>query len=252
MRSSAPRPTAAEVSALTAAGVTLPANLVLLGTRLAGPEESEVFELGLKGAFDWGFVNVAVFDQTIEGFQSNTFTGAAFTLANAGSQSAQGLEIDLAYNATESLTLAFSGVFLDPKYDSFKGSALGDISGTQPGGIHEQSLSLAATYNFQWSGYEGYVRADYQYESEVDIQDGGALNPSFAPLNAVGAATREMNVVNASAGMDIDGWEVSIWARNLFNDEYLITNFPSVAQAGSFNGYPSAPRTFGLNVRKNF
>ena len=245
------RPTAAEVSALTAAGVTLPANLVL-GTRLAGPEESEVFELGLKGAFDWGFVNVAVFDQTIEGFQSNTFTGAAFTLANAGSQSAQGLEIDLAYNATESLTLAFSGVFLDPKYDSFKGSALGDISGTQPGGIHEQSLSLAATYNFQWSGYEGYVRADYQYESEVDIQDGGALNPSFAPLNAVGAATREINVVNASAGMDIDGWEVSIWARNLFNDEYLITNFPSVAQAGSFNGYPSAPRTFGLNVRKNF
>ena len=245
------RPTAAEVSALTAAGVTLPANLVL-GTRLAGPEESEVFELGLKGAFDWGFVNVAVFDQTIEGFQSNTFTGAAFTLANAGSQSAQGLEIDLAYNATDSLTLAFSGVFLDPKYDSFKGSALGDISGTQPGGIHEQSLSLAATYNFQWSGYEGYVRADYQYESEVDIQDGGALDPSFATLNAVGAATREMNVVNASAGMDIDGWEVSIWARNLFNDEYLITNFPSVAQAGSFNGYPSAPRTFGLNVRKNF
>ena len=73
-----------------------------------------------------------------------------------------------------------------------------------------------------------------------------------AVFAAVGAATREMNVVNASAGIDIDGGQVSIWARNLFNDEYLITNFPSVAQAGSFNGYPSAPRTFGLNVRKNF
>jgi len=32
----------------------------------------------------------------------------------------------------------------------------------------------------------------------------------------------------------------------------LITNFPSVAQAGSFNGYPSVPRTFGLTLRKNF
>ncbi len=245
------RPTAAEVSALTAAGVTLPANLVN-GTRLAGPEESEVFELGLKGAFDWGFVNLAVFDQTIKGFQSNTFTGAAFTLANAGSQSAQGFEIDVAYNPTAALTLAFSGVFIDPKYDSFKASALGDLSGTQPGGIHEQSLSLAATYNFELAGYEGYVRADYQHESEVDIQDGGTMNPSYAPLTAVGAATREMNVVNASAGMDIDGWEVSIWARNLFNDEFLLTNFPSVAQAGSFNGYPSPPRTFGLNIRKNF
>ena len=245
------RPTAAEVSALTAAGTALPANLVI-GTRLAGPEESEVFELGLKGSFDWGFVNIAVFDQTIEGFQSNTFTGAAFSLANAGSQSAQGLEVDVAYNPTDSLTLAFSGVFLDPKYDSFTGSAIGDISGTQPGGIHEQSLSLAATYNFELGGYDGYVRMDYQYESEVDIQDGGAANPTYAALAAVGAEAREMNVVNGSAGLEIDGWNISLWARNLFNDEYLITNFPSVAQAGSFNGYPSQPRTFGLNVRKNF
>lgn len=245
------RPTAAEVSALTAAGTALPANLVL-GTRLAGPEESEVFELGLKGSFDWGFVNIAVFDQTIEGFQSNTFTGAAFSLANAGSQSAQGLEVDVAYNPTDSLTLAFSGVFLDPKYDSFTGSAIGDISGTQPGGIHEQSLSLAATYNFELGGYDGFVRMDYQYESEVDIQDGGAANPTYAALAAVGAEARGMNVVNGSAGIEIDGWNISLWARNLFNDEYLITNFPSVAQAGSFNGYPSQPRTFGLNVRKNF
>jgi len=231
--------------------VTLPANLVP-GTRLAGPEESEVFELGLKGRFDWGFLNIAIFDQTIEGFQSNTFTGAAFTLANAGSQSARGLEFDLAYNPTNNLTLAFSGILIDPEYDEFRASALGDISGTQPGGIHEQSFSLAATYNFTVNGYEGFARADYQYDSEVDIQDGGAANPSFAPLTAVGGATREVNTVNASAGIDIDGWEIGVWARNLFNDEYLITNFPSVAQAGSFNGYPSVPRTFGLTLRKNF
>ena len=244
-------PTAAEVSALTAAGVALPANLVT-GTRLAGPEESEVFELGLKGAFSWGFLNIAVFDQTIEGFQSNTFTGAAFSLANAGSQSAQGIEVDLSYNPTDSLTLAFSGVFIDPEYDSFTGSAIGDISGTQPGGIHEQSMSLAATYRFTVNGYDGFVRADYQYESEVDIQDGGASNPTYAPLAAVGAESREMNVVNAAAGIDINGWELGFWGRNLFNDEYLITNFPSVAQAGSFNGYPSQPRTFGMTLRKNF
>ena len=245
------RPTPAEIAALTSAGATLPANLVP-GTRLAGPEESEVFELGLKGRFDWGFLNVAIFDQTIEGFQSNTFTGAAFTLANAGSQSARGLEFDLAYNPTNNLTLALSGILIDPEYDEFKGSAIGDISGTQPGGIHEQSFSLAATYNFTVNGYEGFARADYQYDSEVDIQDGGAANPSFAALSAVGGATREVNTVNASAGIDIDGWEIGVWARNLFNDEYLITNFPSVAQAGSFNGYPSVPRTFGLTLRKNF
>jgi len=102
------------------------------------------------------------------------------------------------------------------------------------------------------NGYDGFVRADYQYESEVDIQDGGSANPSYAPLAAVGAESREMNVVNAAAGIDINGWELGFWGRNLFNDEYLITNFPSVAQAGSFNGYPSQPRTFGMTLRKNF
>ena len=173
-------------------------------------------------------------------------------MANAGSQSAQGIEVDLSYNPTESLTLAFSGVFIDPEYDSFTGSSIGDISGTQPGGIHEQSLSLAATYRFAVNGYEGYARADYQYESEVDIQDGGSASPVYAPLAAVGAESREMNVVNAAAGIDINGWELGLWARNLFNDEYLITNFPTVIQAGSFSGYPSKPRTFGMTIRKNF
>ena len=47
-----------------------PPNLVS-GTRYAGPEEAHTaYEIGLKGRFDRGSVNVAVFDQEIEGFQS--------------------------------------------------------------------------------------------------------------------------------------------------------------------------------------
>jgi outer membrane receptor protein involved in Fe transport len=43
-----------------------------------------------------------------------------------------------------------------------------------------------------------------------------------------------------------------LWGRNLTDDEYLLSAFPTVIQAGSFSGYPNEPRTFGLTVRKRF
>lgn len=72
------------------AGLAVP-NLTS-GTRFAGPEDSEVFEIGVKGAFSTFAFNLAIFDQTIEGFQSNAFTGTGFALANAGEQSTTGAD----------------------------------------------------------------------------------------------------------------------------------------------------------------
>jgi len=47
----------------------------------------------------------AYFDQKIKGFQSNTFIGTGFVLANAGSQSADGFEFDLLISPIEILIL---------------------------------------------------------------------------------------------------------------------------------------------------
>ena len=49
-----------------------------------------------------------------------------------------------------------------------------------------------------------------------------------------------------------NGFEALLWGRNLTNDEYLVSAFPSVAQNGSYSGYPNRPRTYGLTVRKYF
>ena len=66
-------------------------------------------------------------------------------------------------------------------------------------------------------------------------------------------AAREVNTFNASAGMSWDnGLEFNLWGRNLNDDEYLLSAFPSVAQAGSFSGYPNQPATYGLTVKYNF
>ncbi len=245
------RPTQAEIDGVVAAGGTLPNNLVA-GTRLAGPEDTTVYELGLKGTFDKGSVNIAIFDQEIKGFQSNVFTGAAFTLANAGKQSVQGIELDTIFYPTDDLVLTFSGTFLDPLYDDFQASSVGDISGTKPGGIHETSLAASATWNWEANGYDGFIRADWQYESEVDIQDGGDANPFNILADTTSSRTREVNLVNASMGFTKDNFDVTLWGRNLFEDEYISTNFPTTAQPGSISGYPNMPRTYGVTLKANF
>ena len=64
---------------------------------------------------------------------------------------------------------------------------------------------------------------------------------------------RETNLVNASITLALaNGLEVGAWARNLLDDEYIITVFDGVAQSGTVSGYPSAPRTYGGVVRFKF
>ena len=90
------------------AGLAVP-NLAT-GTRTAGREDAEVFEAGLKAQFDRIGFNLAVFDQTLDGFQSNVFTGTGFLLLNAGQQSTFGIEFDTSINPVDPLvlTLAFT------------------------------------------------------------------------------------------------------------------------------------------------
>lgn len=219
------------------------------GTRFAGPEEAKVWEIGAKMSFDSFAINLAYFDQTIEGFQSNVFTGTGFALANAGKQSAKGIEWDITANLSDSFTVIFAGTAMDPVYDSFPDSATGDISGQSPSGIPEISTSLAANYDFTIGEMDGFLRADWQHEGDSAYFDDPVAE---AAIRAAGY-DREYDLINASAGITTaNDISVTLWVRNLFEEEFVTTAFPSLAQAGSISGYPNQPRTFGVNVRKEF
>ena len=87
---------------------------------------------------------------------------------------------------------------------------------------------------------------DYSHESNVFVNNGltTVRDNNFR---------REVNLVNASLTLALaNGIEVSGYVRNLTNDRYILTVFPSVAQSGSVSGYPSAPRTYGGTVRFKF
>jgi outer membrane receptor protein involved in Fe transport len=239
-------PFEADIPALEQAGLTV-GNL-RAGTRYAGPEDSTVYEIGLKSRWDTGSLNMAAFAQEIEGFQSNLFTGIGFNFANAGKQSVDGVELELTWFPVEAFQFTFGGTWLDPVYDSFVGGAgvdgPEDLSGTKPAGIPEIAIVTTGQYNFDiGSSTQGFVRAEYIYEDEVQVNEN-------VPTSV---ASREVSTFNASLGMRWqNGFEAMLWGRNLTDDEYLQSSFPSVAQPGSYSGYPNQPRTYGVTLRKYF
>lgn len=244
----------APASPVTNAGLAVP-NLGT-GSRFAGPEEAEVYEIGMKAQWDGFGVNLALFDQTIQGFQSFLFTGTGFQLNNAGEQSVKGFELDSTVSPTDGLVFTFAATYLDAKFDSFTASPVGDLTGFRPGGIPEWNLRTSATYTYEFgsSGTKLISRLDYSHESNVAINNGlPTFNGPVTARRDPRIFSREVNLVNGSIMLQLDnGLEVGVWGRNLLDDQYIITVFDGVAQAGTVSGYPSQPRTYGGIARFRF
>lgn len=228
------------------AGLAVP-NLAT-GSRFAGPEDATVYELGLKAQFPGLTVNLALFDQTLKGFQSFSFTGTGFGLSNAEEQSVRGFELDTRITPAEGLAFTFAMTYLDPLFDKFTKSAVGDLTGETPAGIPEFNISTSATYTHEFGGSGNRLisRIDYNHQSNTKINNG---LPTFGPNNF----RREVNLVNASTTLALEnGLEIGLWARNLLDSRYILTVFDGVAQGGTVSGYPSPPRTYGAVARFKF
>ena len=255
------RPTLADFTALKSRNLAV-TNLVP-GSRFAAPEDSTVYELGIKG--NWGLVsaNLTFFQQSIKNFQTNTFTGTGFIFANADKQSTFGVEFDGMVRPVPPLTLSLAMTYLDPKYDSFVNSPLGDLSGTTIGNIAKISAVFGAQYDQRiGNGDHLIARGDFSYVAPVQVEPGLpafiTTNPdgsrNFAAARAAARPFRsEVNDLNASLTYAFEmGLELSVWGRNLLDDRNITDIFDSVAQAGSISGYTNQPRTYGVAARFKF
>ncbi|NBR18404.1 MAG: TonB-dependent receptor [Gammaproteobacteria bacterium] len=181
------------------------------GTRYASPEEATVVELGVKGRWERFAANVAVFDQQIKNFQTNAFQGTGFVLANAGKQTTKGFEIETQSKITDGLQLDVSYSYLDPKYKTDRlieavnlatcpavlAAAPTNVDGKVVAGISKHNLSAGVTQGFVVGETTGFLRADYQYQSNVQTADG--ICPQIS--------SRQVNTLNASVGFSRDGWD---------------------------------------------
>ncbi|OCC22523.1 TonB-dependent receptor [Croceicoccus estronivorus] len=253
------RPPQTLANDLAGAGLLVP-NL-RYGTRYADPEKSKVIEFGAKGNWRNYAANIAVFYQAIKGFQSNIFLGTGFALANAGKQSTYGVEFEGTARPIPPLTLGVAITWLDPKYNSFVASAVGDQSGRRPPEIPEWSTTFSA----QWDQHLGngdrlILRGAYHYESSAWAVEGlpGFIQRDAAgnvvdyqpAIDAAGKFKRQVDEVDASLTYAMEnGLELSVWGRNLLDDRYFNRIFDSVAQPLAVSGYANQPRTYGVAAR---
>jgi len=209
-----------------------------------------------------------VFTESIKGFQSNLFTGTGFKLANAGKQSTFGIEFEGTVKPTRELTITAGVTYLDPKYDSFVLSGVGDLSGTKPAGISPLSATIGGEWDQPLANDDHLIlRADFHYEAPFALVEGlpnlvrkdpvtGALLTSTPYADAIAAAQnrkQEINLLNASLTYAMhNGMEFTVWGRNILNKRTILQIFDSPVQIGSISGYPSEPRTYGISARYRF
>ena len=246
-------PSTSEIAALAAAGTPVPPN-TSPGQRYARPESAEVFELGMKMRLPSGYLNITAFKQEIEDFQSNVFVSSGFILANAGLQSSEGFEFDLLLSPVPSIDITFGGLVMDSNYDSFVGadtSSGADMSGTKPENVHDKSFTSAITYNWSQGQTDGYVRLNHLYSGPTWIRLDPADNDVMC---AAGFCQKTKDTLNFSAGITMGNLDIILYGNNINDDEYLTSTFPEVGDplASSFNGYPNAPKTYGITFNYSF
>ncbi len=223
-------------------------------------ELADAWEVGAKiRALDNNLqFNVAAFSQRLRDFQSNAFNGSVFVLTNAGEIQIDGLEFDTLYAPTANLFLSFAGSYLDHQYTSYVGGPqivrpagstpplppVQDLSGKPLSGVADWTLSSSINYVKSFGAIEGFANLAARYRGPRNVLS--EQNPIADQGSYVTA--------NATVGLrDADGlWTVTLWGKNITDEEYTDGLFNSVIQAGSFNAYPGDPRTYGITLRLQY
>lgn len=230
----------------------------------ARQEDISMLEFGWKKRLENGYINLAVFDQSIEDFQNNIFIGTGFNLANVEEQSHRGIELDGLLYLTENFFTTFAATYIDAEYETWTtgpcdrtrsgnpnqiegcpvGSNYLDFSGESPAGVPELAFTVSANYGFDVTPeVSGFFRAEYVFEDEHQAVDN--VRQSIA--------AREVGMLNASLNFEneANGLSLSIWGRNINDDEYLQTAFP-IPGSDSLAGYPNPPSMYGVTLGKSF
>jgi iron complex outermembrane receptor protein len=226
------------------------------------PEKVDDFELAAKTELFGGRLqlNPTIFYIINKNYQANyvnrDVTPAATYIANVGTVISKGVELDARVNPVRGLFGSASFMYNDVKYDSytnapaqFSYSYLGtqDLSGQQASGAPKWTIGAAAEYAAPVAkNHDGpidaYVGGDWSFRSSFKA----AVN--LDPLSNIPA----YQLWGAHLGLRNNSrWDLSLWARNLFDKHYY--NTASVSSTyGVVLAALGEPRTFGGTLRATF
>ena len=234
-------------------------NQPVLGAATVKPEDTRNVEVGLKTEPLRGVTaNISAYDTEIRNFQTQVTNGSVGVirgyLANAEKARVRGAEFDGAARVGSNLSIYGAAAYTDGRYVTFKdapppledtgGPQFEDISGSILPGISKWALSLGGEY-----GRPATVFG----RSGVFF---GALDGSYRSSFSSSATYSRYLVVDGYGLLNVrlgfraaDGWTISLWSRNLLNQDYLELLTAAPGNTGLFVGQPGDRRTLGVTLR---
>ncbi|MEP7244065.1 MAG: TonB-dependent receptor [Gammaproteobacteria bacterium] len=240
------------------------ANLPALSTAVVLPEKNKTAELGVKTQlFDQRLLlDVDIYHTSVQDFQTNVVdTGPGALrgyLANIEKVRVQGAEADANFSVTDHFTGHITAAWTEGKYVSYKngpcpleriGSAttVCDLTGRPFSGTPRFAGSFGGEY--VQPTQLGNASGNTYLQAEVTNRSDTYGDPSDSQYTLLAGYT----LVNASLGFRSErGWEVSLWAKNLLDRDYMQNLTVQAGNSGLIVGTPSDPRAYGATVRVGF
>ncbi len=230
-----------------------------------GPDKLWNFELGDKGRFFGGRVSVTadVFYILWSDIQTEiplVTSGDEFQ-TNAGSATSYGAEFEIRGRVNEDITAGISGSVTNATYDHGVEVNGVLVNGTFPGekipGVPDFNLTSDVRKNFRVSdNVSGFatIAPSWVGESHGDVVP---TNPDYKRPSYI--------TLDASAGIDFGRWEVTVFGRNLTNNNKIIQR-PDIQGSASpeyefdylgqptrnTQGFTLRPLTVGMNAALKF
>ncbi|WP_336966563.1 TonB-dependent receptor [Sphingobium aquiterrae] len=228
----------------TSGGFNSEATTLASATTPFKPENVTNYEIGAKAGWLDNRVSLAVaaYDQRYtdkQEFVFNTITRIG-TILNASKARVKGVEVELGLRPARGLSLTGSYAHLDTRYSEF----------VVPGVLNNTGNPLPLSPLNKAS-------AALSYETTISDTLKFLLNGSYTYTESFyTGATKDPNLfikgyslVNANIGLETThGLRMSIWGKNLFNKDYLLT--PSTS--GVLSEYLGAPRTYGVTISARY
>ncbi|MFT5767679.1 MAG: iron complex outermembrane receptor protein [Halioglobus sp.] len=209
------------------------------------PETVDAYEAGMK----WSSpdrtleVNTDLFYSEFKDYQINQFDGVAFTTTNAAKVKSTGVELAVSWLPLPQLTIDGGVTWSDTEFDEHpEVNNMGEpLEGMRLPFSPEWAATGAISYEMPIGRFTGFgvINASYMGDHNIDTNlDDEANVDSYT-------------VVNARLGLTTDDekWQLTLWGKNVFEEEYLSIQFPSPLQAGSWTAFRGEPRMYGVSLR---
>ena len=207
-----------------------------LSTTVVAPEIPTNYELGLKSTMlnNRLRLNVALFDETFNGFQTQITTATAAATVSAGKLKDRGAELELTANPVQGFTINAGVTYLNTKYEDvptlncYPNEPIGtgdnlctgfpnvpgsvtSVNGNQLALAPNWTETLTLRYEHPlWSGWDGFVQGNGYFRSSFN----------FTPYNDPRTELGDTHIYGLNLGLASQDGRivVTLFARNLTDE----------------------------------